>query len=197
LDLDIVKLVPELADDYVRFFDDTPHDDHTDDGKCYCVCWCSDDSAGRDFSSREKRRALAENYVRDGSIQGYLAYRGGEIVGWCNANAKSDCLKCISWRRFMGAISTGDVANDLKVKSIFCFVIAPDMQRKGIAGKLLERVCHDAAMDGFDFVEAYPNREFKGPAEDFMGPIQLYLKNGFSLHHETERKLVIRKRLKG
>ncbi len=29
----------------------------------------------------------------------------------------------------------------LKEKSVFCFVIAPEMKRKGIATLLLERVC--------------------------------------------------------
>ena len=56
----IRRLSPELCDDYLRFFDETPHDDNRDESKCYCVCWSAADSTGCDFSSAEKRRALAE-----------------------------------------------------------------------------------------------------------------------------------------
>ena len=34
---EIKKLTPELAEDYVHFFDVTPHDDFIDEHKCYCV----------------------------------------------------------------------------------------------------------------------------------------------------------------
>ena len=41
MDIEIRKLMPDLAKDYVRFFDMTPHDDHTtkDELPCYCVTW--------------------------------------------------------------------------------------------------------------------------------------------------------------
>ena len=96
----------------------------------------------------------------------------------------------------MGAVPTDEeTAHDIKVKSIFCFAIAPEMARKGIAKRFVERVCQDAVKDGFDFVEAYPNKEFIDEAEDFMGPASLYEKSGFTVYHETEQKLVMRKRL--
>lgn len=95
----------------------------------------------------------------------------------------------------MGDIPTEESTPATKVKSVFCFPIAPKMQRKGIASKLLEHVCQDAAIDGFDFVEAYPHREFIDEAEDFMGPAVLFEKYGFTVHHETEQKLVMRKQL--
>ena len=69
----------------------------------------------------------------------------------------------------MGDIPTEDPTSGVKVKSIFCFAIAPEMQRKGIAGRFAERVCLDAVEDEFDFVEAYPNKEFIDEAEDCMG----------------------------
>jgi GNAT superfamily N-acetyltransferase len=79
---------------------------------------------------------------------------------------------------------------------LLCFAISPKMQRKVVASRLVERVCLDAADDGFDFVEAYPNKEFIDEAEDFMGPVALYEKSAFSEYYETEEKLVMRKQLK-
>jgi GNAT superfamily N-acetyltransferase len=85
---------------------------------------------------------------------------------------------------------------DIKVKSIFCFVIAPEMQKKGIATKLLERVCKDAAEDGFDFAEGYVNKEFTNSVHDFRGPLTMYEKCGFTQCAEREGRVVVRKALK-
>ena len=191
MEIEIRKLTPELAEDYVRFFDETPHDEDVDEHKCYCVCYAAKDSDGEDFSTREKRRQIAQSYVRGGQLQGYLAYRGDEIVGWCNANVKAQCLGCVSWRMFMGDVPVSGE----RAKSVFCFVIAPSMQRQGIATKLLARVCEDAAAEGFTFVEAYPNRTFVSTVKDYAGPVALYERAGFETWLEMDDRLVMRKTL--
>ena len=197
MNIEIRKLTPNLVEDYVRFFDTTSHADNKDEHKCYCVWWCNDEYEGKDFtSSIEVRRDYAIQYVKGNNIQGYLAYCDDEVVGWCNANTKADCLKCYCWQRFMSFVPTEESNPDIKVKSVFCFAIAPEMRRKGIAKMLLERVCQDAAQDGFDFVEGYPNKEFINEAEDFVGPIEVYKKSGFKVHYETDRQFVMRKHLK-
>lgn len=196
MDIKIRKLTPDLAEEYVRFFDTTPHDNNVEEHKCYCVCWCNDDYEGKDFSTAEKRRKYALQYIKNNNIQGYLAYSGDAVVGWCNTNTKSDCLKCVSWRRFMDYVPLEESGTDIKVKSIFCFVIAPEMKRKGIATLLLDRVCRDAAQDGFSFAEAYPYKESSYQSSDFGGYFQMYKKNGFYVSLETEKGLVMRKQLK-
>jgi len=188
MNIEIRKLTPDLSNDYINFFDTTPHDNNVDEHKCYCVCWCNDDYEGKDFSTREKRREYAARYIKDGNIQGYLAYFDYKVVGWCNANTKAECLNCCSWQRFMDYVPLEDIDTGLKVKSIFCFVIAPEMKRKGIATLLLERVCKDAAQDGFDFVEAYPSY--------FGGYFEMYQKSGFIMSLETEKGFIARKSLK-
>ena len=196
MSIEIRKLTPELAEDYVRFFDETPHNlkYHT---KCYCVCWSSnDDSKSGDSSTPKKRRELALQYVKDGSLQGYLAYDNDIVVGWCNTNTKSDCLKCISWRYLMDSLPSEESALEIKIKSIFCFTVAPEMQRQGVASRLLARVCQDAAADGFDFVEAYPDKEVTDKSENFVGYADMYKKISFTVYYETNKKFVMRKPLK-
>lgn len=85
---------------------------------------------------------------------------------------------------------------DIRIKSIFCFVIAPEMQRMGIATQLVERVCKDAAGEGFDYVEAYVNKEFVETSHDFRGPLAMYLKCGFDNYTEQGDKVTVRKALK-
>ncbi|HAI52331.1 MAG TPA: GNAT family N-acetyltransferase [Limnochordia bacterium] len=191
MEIELRRLTPELAEDYVYFFDTTPHDDQVDEHKCYCICWCSADAEGKDFSTREQRRAYALQYVASGVLQGYLAYQGNKIVGWCNANTKADCLKCASWRRFMAHVPLDDLEQGVKVKSVFCFVIAPEMRRQGIAALLLEHVCREAAQEGFDVVEAYPWKQW-----DFGGYYEMYKNSGFTVVQETESGYVMRRQLK-
>ncbi|MDR1328151.1 MAG: GNAT family N-acetyltransferase [Oscillospiraceae bacterium] len=195
MNIEIRKLTPDLAEDYVRFFDVTPHNQKWN-VKCYCVFWSNDDSEGKDFSSPEKWREFALQYVRNGNLQGYLAYYNDRVVGWCNANTRSDCLKCAGWRHLKDSIPIEESAPEIKIKSIFCFTVSPDMQRKGVASRLLTRVCQDAANDGFDFVEAYPEKEITAESEDFRGYVDMYKKIGFTIYHKTNEKLVMRKPLK-
>jgi len=153
MDIEIRKLIPELAEDYAQFFDITPHDDHTtkEELPCYCVTWRNDDTyVGDDhwYPTREERRERAIQFVKDGKLQGYLAYHGSKIIGWCNATA--DCQSGVNYLRDFYQIEEYSV--DIKVKSIFCFVIAPEMQRKGVATLMVNRICKDAALEGFDFV---------------------------------------------
>ena len=189
MNIEIRKLTPDLLEDYISFFETDAHLDNPHEDRCYCVCWSSaDDRVGTDYSSPEKRRDLAIEYINRGMIQGYLAYEDDKIIGWCNANTRSDCLKCTSWLRFKNAVIINDKKADIKIKSIFCFTIIPDMRQKGIATQLLERVCKEAAKEGFQFVEAYPQQQFKNVFNAHGGPLELYMKSGFEIFQEVNDK---------
>jgi GNAT superfamily N-acetyltransferase len=97
---------------------------------------------------------------------------------------------------FMGAFPRETEPTEARVKSVFCFAIAPHMRGKGVAGALLRQVCEDAEKDGFDVVEAYPNKVFVDTEQDFMGPVALFGKYGFHVAHEVDQKLVVRKDLR-
>lgn len=205
MNITIKKLTPALAEDYVRFFDTTPHSTGEEKHKCYCIWWSSADIENEHYRTVEERRNLAIKYINSNNIQGYLAYCEGKVVGWCNANTKQDCY--VSFRKMsMGAVHKD--APSVKIKSVFCFCVAPEMRSKGVAEMLLRQVCEDAEKDGFDFVEAYPNKNFINTELDYMGPVGLYEKIGFTSLYEigsTEHndpkfynapKFIMRKKLK-
>ena len=194
MNLIIKPLTPDLAGDYVRFFDKTPHNDKWNT-KCYCVCWCGNEPVGIDCSTEEKRRTVALQFVKGGNLQGYLAYFNNDVVGWCNANTKADCTTGGFWQHLMVSVPINE-SEDRKVKSVFCFTIAPEMQRKGVAAQLLERVCIDAAKEGFDFVEAYPNRIVTAESENHRGFTEMYKKHGFTVSAESENMYIMRKALR-
>ena len=192
MDVEIKRLEPNMAEDYVHFFDITPHDDNVDEHKCYCVCWCSDNHDNVDLSTVQNRRKLAKQYVENGILQGYVAYQGKRIIGWCNTNIKSDCTNCISWKRFMQEVDLSDAE---KVKSVFCFLVAPDMRGKGIAKKLLEKVCEDAKADGFDYIEAHPRFKSSNKFSNFQGPYKMFESFGFEEYKQLSDKVIVRKYL--
>ena len=196
MNIEIRKLTPELLEEYLNFFDTTPHFTNKDEDKCYCVCWCNVAYEEQEFSTAEKRRKKAIAYVKGNNIQGYLAYYNNKVVGWCNANTKSDCMECQCGKMYLSLTDKEESSPNIKVKGVFCFAIAPEIRGNGVATLLLKSVCEDAAQDGFDFVEAYPNKEFMSTQDDYMGPIKMYENLGFTAYYEIGPKLVMRKKLK-
>ena len=193
--LNILPLTPELCDDYLHFFDVTPHADELDEYKCYCVFWSSTSCEKEDISTAEKRRLLAEKQVKAGAIKGYLAYVDGEVVGWCNANTRDECNECIGGRSHLKPLVESDENKGLKIKSVFCFVVSPEYRRQGISGALLDRVCKDAKEDGFDFLEGYPCKEFGDPSWSYTGPYDIYIERGFEVCIDWGDRVCVRKKL--
>ena len=126
--------------------------------------------------------------IQNGGMRGYLAYHAGKAVGWCNANDKR------SYHTVLSSLFD-DTEDTEKVKSIVCFCIAKEMRNKGIATRLLEKVCEDAACEGYEYVEVYPYAH--GQDHDFHGPLTMYEKRGFiRVGRQTEGCIIMRKNLR-
>jgi len=193
--IQIKKLTPERTKDFFSYFETDAHGDNPNENRCYCINWVGVDHSDKpNFRNPDIRKEYAKEYIKKGALQGYLAYEGDRVVGWCNANTKADCVKAMGWQYFMKDISF-DLERDKKTKSVYCFAIAPDMKRKGIARLLLERVCSDAKDDGFERVEVFPRKEPEDNFNAFTGPVGLYKKLGFEISGETERDYIMLKTL--
>ena len=135
------------------------------------------------------RRKMAENLVNKGVMQGYLAYDGEHIVGWCNAADK------ISYRHLQEDEEfVTDDCEEGKIKAVYCYDIAPAYRGTGIASKMLEKVCRDSEEEGYMYVEAYPflDTDFAYP---YHGTIGMYKRNGFVLYAERKWITIMRKSL--
>ena len=54
MNVEIKKLTPAHVEEYINFFETTPHDDNIPEHTCYCECWCSADHRfGTGIPSRE------------------------------------------------------------------------------------------------------------------------------------------------
>jgi hypothetical protein len=79
MNIEIKRLTPELAVDYIEFFDHVAFTDNEEWAGCYCVWYHWNDqleeqrkeycaAGGTDFNRR-----LAIRYIQEGILQGYLA----------------------------------------------------------------------------------------------------------------------------
>lgn len=206
----IKRLVPDLLEDYLDFFDHRAFSDGSPFYPCYCSAFnMSRQRIQDEFFMRSEingggsegwKKALRDSAVRmvaGGEIQGYLAYDGDTAVGWCNANDRMNYFR-------VGEFDLADVPPDEpcddcpgrgKIKSVVCFEICPEYRGKGIATLLLESVCRDAQADGYEFVEAYPTTDEGLQDMAFTGPRRLYEKEGFTITGQKGKTPVMRKYL--
>ncbi|MDI6619029.1 MAG: GNAT family N-acetyltransferase [Clostridiales bacterium] len=191
MDVKICPLSRELADDYFDFFDNVAFCDHEEWSWCYCTYYHFDSEIEKELDGVDKNglREYAVKLVKEGIINGYLAYIDGKVAGWCNAGDKA------GYKRLRANKDLWSDADDAKVKSVVCFIIAPKMRNQGIATLLLKRVCEDAASEGFSCVEAYPACGTLDCYMNFHGYISMYEKSGFVLHKRFDDYCIMQKNI--
>ncbi|MGB2578803.1 GNAT superfamily N-acetyltransferase [Elusimicrobium simillimum] len=189
MNIEIKKLSADLLDDWLYFFDNTAFHGNNEWTGCYCMAshWGAELQNEKEWEysadGAKRNRNLSQEFIKKGIMQGYLAYYEGKVIGWCNVNDKQvydSVFFTLPWE---------ESEKGKKIKSITCFCITPAMQGKGIATRILEKVCADAAADGYDYVEAYPFVHDKNKA--YTGPTAMYEKNGFTLCDNTNGFVVV------
>lgn len=170
----IRPLCPKLCEDWLGFFDKIAFEDHGEWAFCYCLEGHLDPETQEKWTDSKERREKAIELIKSGEMQGYLAYSENTVVGWCNANDREKYKYLTEMFRKIEYRTTGT-----KVKAVFCFLIAPKYRGKGVAQRLLDHVCEDAAKDGYTSVEAYPfaNKELE---YQYHGTSGMYERSGFS-----------------
>lgn len=185
--LDIRPLTPDRQSDFLAFFDGEAFADNPKWGSCYCqflhvdhdrVVWAQ--------RTGEENREAACSRIACGRMQGYLAYRDGKPVGWCNAAP----------RALMEALADEPDPDADRVGQIGCFVVAPAHRRTGVASALLAAACEGLAAQGLTIAEAMPVADATSDAQNHFGPLGMYLAAGFTVHRTDEAgRVIVRKAL--
>jgi GNAT superfamily N-acetyltransferase len=189
MNFEIKKLTANLLDDWLKFFDNDAFSDNDKWSGCYCMNYHQNEAvvekrswdcskAGAVFN-----RECAVELIKQGIMQGYLAYFAGKVVGWCNANDK---------QVYHSVHMDFSCDESKKVKSIVCFCISSIFRGRGIASKILAKICLDAADDGYEYIEAYP---FENENWVFHGSKSMYEKNGFVVCGVDSGCTIVRKYL--
>ena len=189
MDIEVKALTPDLIDDYLDFFDNRAFTDHQEWAFCYCASFCiepeADKAIDEAFEDSDKntdllhdlQRETAKRLVKEGKIQGYLAYLDDLAVAFCNANDKQGYPRH-HWdeelNQFISQSGSG------RVKTVACFTVASQYRGRGVAAALMKRVIEDAAADGYEAVEGYPRLLQDHEPFDYTGPQRLYEMFGFT-----------------
>lgn len=187
--VEIVPLTPGRADDFLRFFDDNAFSDNPGWASCYCMAYTYRGPADAwESRTSEQNRREKEADIRAGRAHGYLAIVDGEPAAWCNATPRTD----LPGLDHAPAFRTDDAD---RVGAIVCFNVAPKYRRQGIASKLLDAACDGFRAQGLAFAEAYPAKEARGDARSYHGPLEMYLRAGFTQLRDEGQFAVVRKPL--
>jgi GNAT superfamily N-acetyltransferase len=195
MDIEIKKLSSKLTKDFLYTFDNPAFFGYSDFSfGCYCTWYNWTDelenerSKCNDESKKHFKRNLAVKLIEESKLNGFMAYFEGSVVGWCNAGLKQNYERLCREPEFQTN------ASDKKILSIVCYVVHPDMHRKGIATALLKAVCDDAKKENYDFVEAYPGTNTDGSPTSH-GSYSMYAKQGFEQINSDSKCIIMRKKL--
>jgi GNAT superfamily N-acetyltransferase len=183
--LDIHRLTAARRDDFLRFFDHDAFPDNPRWQRCYCH-WLHHDQATWPATTAEQNRAASSRMIDSGEMTGYLAYRDGQVIGWCNA---------APWNAF---VALADLAEPgaADIGAIVCFVTTPGARRQGVARALLDAACDGLRDAGLKFAMGKPVRPAQSEAANHFGHLEMFLAAGFEVLRETEDgDVFVRKRL--
>ncbi|MDD2361849.1 MAG: GNAT family N-acetyltransferase [Oscillospiraceae bacterium] len=198
MNIEVKKLTPELAADYLDFFDNRAF---TDDSpyRCYCQVYqmskeqyqtVYDKITAEGLNPGYASREVVERQIADGVLRGYLAYVDGKSIGWCNANDRANYPAEPVYED-----TPFYAPKEKREKAVVCFEIAPGYRGKGIATTLLQQVISDAKAEGYIAVVGFPIVRTERYEWDCRGPVRLYEKVGFSKVSEKDGAIVMRKEL--
>jgi GNAT superfamily N-acetyltransferase len=133
---------------------------------CYCQFYLDTDAdiEGAEVTA-ERNRQKACDRIASGTMRGYLAFDGDEVVGWVAANKANN---------FAQLPPTSE-----ETARILCFIIEPNHQGKGVATALLDYAIEDLTTQGFTTVEAAPLASDEFASWAYRGKLSTFLKAGF------------------
>ena len=189
MEVQVRKLTKEMADAYLRFFDQDAFSDHVEWSACYCLesHLCKEENER--LKAKEERRQKAKELIESGIMSGYLVYEGDHVVGWCNAGEKDRYAPLCGNKEYMA-----EDGADGRIMAVYCIDIAPGYRGKGIAHLLLTRIIDDARKEGCSCVKGYPFSD-RTLEYQFHGPIRLYEAHGFRMIAEKGRFCIMQKKL--
>jgi ribosomal protein S18 acetylase RimI-like enzyme len=191
----ITPLRPEQSGDFLRFFDHergVAFADNPQWAKCYCHYYQVPKSIRWASLSAPQNRTAMQARIEVGEMEGFLAYDGGEVVGWVNAQPRHKLPHCFAR---LGISPTPLACALFEAAAIVCFVIAPTQRRRGIARALLRGAIESLAARGFKLVDAFPFKsgDSELAADHYHGPLSIFLDAGFSVLSEHKDLTVVRK----
>jgi len=194
----VVKpLTPALRADFLRFFDHeqgVAFSDNPEWAKCYCHFYNVPRAIDWPSLSASQNRTAMQARIEVGAAEGFLAYDGTDVVGWLNAQPRHVLPHCFDRMRIE---PTPLPCEAFEAAVIVCFVVAPQMRRRGISRALLTAALASFTARGIKAVDAFPFKSGASnlAADHYHGSLSMFLDQGFSVLREDETLTAVRKML--
>ena len=169
------RLTPSELNDFLKFMEGPAFETNPQWSGCYCQFYLNTEAENTE--SRDQNRQRACDRINSGSMHGYLAYDGEEVIGWVAANKANN---------FIVLPKTSEDA-----ARVICFIVAKEHQGKGVATKLLEFAIADLASQGFKSLEAAPLASDTCESWGYRGKLSTFLKAGFEQGPQIDDKHVL------
>jgi len=183
--LQVQPLAPQRLDDFLAFFDGDAFADNPRWSSCYCQ-YLHVDHRAVTWAQRtgQQNRAAACERIAAAQMQGWLAYRDGRVVGWCNAAPRAT----------MQAFADDPDTDDAAIGQVGCFVVAKAQRRGGVARALLDAALVGFREQGLRIAQGLPQRDALSDAQQHLGPLSMYLAAGFRVHRELDGGTIVVRR---
>jgi GNAT superfamily N-acetyltransferase len=190
--IEVKRLSPEIADDFIAFFEGGAFNDNPHWASCYCYFNHFPYSDHWSARKAEVNRAAKLELIRTGRAHGVLAYLGGHPIGWCHAAPRAELAH--------GGYK--DMPDSAQGGVTVCYVIDPKHRRQGVATLLLHEAVDMLRDMGMTFVEAHPLKELptgdarlSAEARSYHGTLAMYLGAGFEKVREDGDFMTVRRTL--
>ncbi len=186
-EIEIRPLSPDLADEYLAFFDNDAFSDNPAWASCYCLGY-EMNLRPREWEDRTaaENRAEKERRIKAAESTGVLAFDGARVVGWCHAAPRAS-LPLLD--------RTPGFESDDRTGAIVCFVVPPQYRGQGLSRRLLDGACDLLRAKGFVWLDVYPPQQASTAAGSYHGSRKMYEAAGFEHVRDAGRYAVMRKAL--
>lgn len=181
--IDVRPVGPGTVGDAVAFFESNPTTNH-----CLCM-WFIIRVVDYHAGGHERNKELFRELVEESEVPvGLLAFRDGEVVGWCATGPRARYARAVRTPTFRGR----EPSEDEEVWMVPCFFIAPDVRREGVARALLEGAVGLAREHGAAAIEGFPFAKGAKVSRDSMvGVESLFASCGFSVTRRPSKARVV------
>lgn len=173
--VEIRRLTPAELDNFMAFMEGPAFETNPQWAGCYCQFYLNTEE--QNTETRDQNRQRACDRIKNGQMNGYLAFDGDEVIGWVAANKANN---------FIVLPPTSETA-----ARVICFIVEKQHQGKGVATELLNFAIEDLKEQGFNSLEAAPMASDEFESWGYRGKLSTFLKAGFELGPQIDDKHVL------
>jgi GNAT superfamily N-acetyltransferase len=145
------------------------------------------------FEPEKNRAELVERAARP-PLAGVVAFAGEDACGWMKLEPAAAVPKLYAQRPYRALPQLAGPRSGVWV--VGCFLVAPEVRRRGVARGLLRAGIELARAQGAHALEAFPRRaEGVRDEELWTGPLALFMSESFAIVQEQTQYPVLRRML--